>query len=110
MLFSTVAVFPSSVYAVATESEPITEQQPLPEETLSLPEQTVTTEETELENFAKNTVAVAAVASTPVIQNDAHTNIMSSKGPFKIVNENDIPETITDFPLYFVGNGKQYLN
>ena len=30
MFFSTVAVFPSSVYAVATESEPITEQQPLP--------------------------------------------------------------------------------
>ena len=37
-------------------------------------------------------------------------NHAKKQGPFKIVNENDIPETITDFPLYFVGTGKQYLN
>ena len=80
MLLSVLSVFPSSVYAVATESDPITEQQPLPEETLSLPEQTVTTEETEFENFAENTASVAsAVVSSPVIQNAGNTTILHER-------------------------------
>lgn len=80
MLLSTVAVFPSSVYAVESEGEPLTEGQ----ENLPL-DQTITTEETEFEHFDENSVASASVTSTPVVNNTANTTIVPSQ------NKVDLP-------------------
>ena len=76
MLLTTVAVFPSSVYAVESEGEPLTEgQEPLPEEPLTLPDQTITTEETEFEHFGENTASTALVTSDTIYYDDDHTTV-----------------------------------
>ena len=81
LLLSVFAVFPSSVYAVGTEAEPVIEDQTAQqEEDLSLQEPIDTTIETEFENLAENTASTASVTSTPVVSNTENTSIVPAKG------------------------------
>ena len=81
LLLSVFAVFPSSVYAVGTEAEPVIEDQTAQhEEDLPLQEPIDTTIETEFENPAENTASTASVTSTPVVSNTENTSIVPAKG------------------------------
>ena len=82
MLLSTVAVFPSSVYAVETENEPVATEQPTQqEEELSLQAQSIDTVfERELQEFRESAAATASVVSTPVRTTTENTSIVPAKG------------------------------